>query len=235
MWMDAFVSVAVVVVGVIARPIVARVGVPRGVILALGLAAIVCAGLLAAFGAITGVLLMVRMHAWEYLPRHSYGCRCRVPLRPELDTACHSEGVAPPRGVSTATPTADVRHRWAGRRVWVQAYAEMGVRAIHRCWSVSVWSAGRLLRVADRCMPDECVVGVGAGAFHGVVVAWGCHSSPAVVSDPAGQSEWEIAGRYSGVVRFLECRPVVGLGRVLTGVGCHHLADFRERGSPLRE
>jgi hypothetical protein len=52
MWMDAFLSVALVVVCVIASPIVATVGVPQGIRFALGLAAIGSAVLLAAFGAI---------------------------------------------------------------------------------------------------------------------------------------------------------------------------------------
>jgi hypothetical protein len=84
MWLDAFLSAAV---GVIANPVVAAVGVPRGMTLAPGLAAIGCAVLLAAFGAITGVLLMVRLHAGEYL----LPARLRLPLppamRPELGTA----------------------------------------------------------------------------------------------------------------------------------------------------
>jgi hypothetical protein len=67
MWADAFLSIAVVVGGVIASPIFAIVGVPRAMNFALGIAMIVCAILLAAFGAITGVLLMVRMRAGEYL------------------------------------------------------------------------------------------------------------------------------------------------------------------------
>lgn len=67
MWMDAFLSVALVVVCVIASPIVATLGVPRGMLVALGLGAVVCAALLAAFGAITAALLMTRMHAGQYL------------------------------------------------------------------------------------------------------------------------------------------------------------------------
>ncbi len=87
MWMDAFLSAAVVVIGVIASPIVAMVGVPHGVTFSLGVAVIGLAILLAAFGAITGVLLMVRMHAGEYL----LPARLRLPLpaamRPDLEGA----------------------------------------------------------------------------------------------------------------------------------------------------
>lgn len=78
--MDAFLSVAMVVVCVIATPIVATVGVPKGIVFALGLVAIGCAVLLAAFGAITAVALMKRMHTGQYLlPRD-----LRLPLPPGM-------------------------------------------------------------------------------------------------------------------------------------------------------
>jgi hypothetical protein len=85
MWMDAFLSVAVVLIGVIVSPLVAVVDVPRSMTFTLGMATIVSAVLLAAFGAITGVLLMMRMRSGEYfLPEH-----LRLPLppamRPEFD------------------------------------------------------------------------------------------------------------------------------------------------------
>lgn len=76
MWMDAFLSVALVVVCVITSPIVATLGVPRSICFALGLAAMVCAVLLAAFGAITAALIMLRMQDGQYLlPLH-----LRLPL-----------------------------------------------------------------------------------------------------------------------------------------------------------
>jgi uncharacterized membrane protein len=76
MWMDAFLSVAMVVICLIATPIVATVGVPQRIVFALGVASIVVAVLLAAFGAITAVALMVRMRAGDYaLPPN-----LRVPL-----------------------------------------------------------------------------------------------------------------------------------------------------------
>jgi hypothetical protein len=65
---------------VIATPIIATVGVPLRIVFALGVVAIVCAVLLAAFGAITAVALMRRMHAGQYLlPRD-----LRLPLPPGM-------------------------------------------------------------------------------------------------------------------------------------------------------
>jgi ABC-type transport system involved in cytochrome c biogenesis permease component len=66
MWMDGFLSVALTVVGVLASPIVATLGVPEGYLFALALTTIVCAVLLAAFGAITAVLIMLRLRAGQY-------------------------------------------------------------------------------------------------------------------------------------------------------------------------
>jgi hypothetical protein len=84
MWLDAFLSVALVVVCVIASPVVATLGVPRDVVFALGLAAIGCAVLLAAFGAITAVLLMLRMRAGQYLLPADLRLPLPRPLRPKL-------------------------------------------------------------------------------------------------------------------------------------------------------
>lgn len=67
MWMDAFLSAAMVVVCTIAAPIVATVRVPSPVLFAVLLTSIVSAVLLAAFGAITAVLLMLRMSHGDYL------------------------------------------------------------------------------------------------------------------------------------------------------------------------
>ena len=66
MWMDAFLSVAMVAVCVVAAPAVAMLPVPAGAQLVIGVTAIVSAVLLAAFGAITAVLLMLRMHSGQY-------------------------------------------------------------------------------------------------------------------------------------------------------------------------
>jgi hypothetical protein len=76
MWLDAFLSAALAVLGVIASPIVAAVGLPHGAVFGLGVAAIGAALLLASFGAITAGLLIVRMRAGQYqMPP-----RLRLPL-----------------------------------------------------------------------------------------------------------------------------------------------------------
>lgn len=67
MWLDAFLSVAVAVLAILASPVVAVLGLPQHVVFGLGIAAIVCALLLAGFGAVTGVVLMRRMAAGNYL------------------------------------------------------------------------------------------------------------------------------------------------------------------------
>jgi hypothetical protein len=90
MWLDAFLSVALVVVCALVSPVVATLGVPRSSIFALGVAAIVCAVLLAAFGAITAVLLMRRMQAGQYLLPPELRLPLPAPLRPELTTARRS-------------------------------------------------------------------------------------------------------------------------------------------------
>lgn len=66
MWLDAFLSVELVLVATVASPIIAVVGVAGSARLALGITALVCALLLAAFGAVTGVVLMLRMRAGAY-------------------------------------------------------------------------------------------------------------------------------------------------------------------------
>jgi hypothetical protein len=76
MWMDAFLSVALVVVCVLAAPVLATLGVPRGLLAAVGVVSAVTAVLLAAFGAVTAVMLMLRMRGGDFLlPR-----RLRLPL-----------------------------------------------------------------------------------------------------------------------------------------------------------
>jgi hypothetical protein len=76
MWLDGVLSVALVVVCVIACPVVATVPVAPGVRSALGLVALVCALLLAGFGAITAVAIMLRMQSGQYL----LPPRLRLPL-----------------------------------------------------------------------------------------------------------------------------------------------------------
>ena len=76
MWLDAFLSAALAVLGVVVSPVVAVVGVPHGVVFGLGVVAIGCALLLASFGAITAGLLIARMRAGQYqMPP-----RLRLPL-----------------------------------------------------------------------------------------------------------------------------------------------------------
>ena len=79
MWMDAFLSCAMVAVAVLASPLVATLGVPHEALFTIAL--VTCAVALAAFGAITGVVLMVRMHLGQYyLPEH-----LSLPLPPGLN------------------------------------------------------------------------------------------------------------------------------------------------------
>jgi hypothetical protein len=76
MWLDAFLSAALAVLGVVVSPVVAAVGVPHSAVFGLGVVAIGCALLLASFGAITAGLLIVRMRTGQYqMPP-----RLRLPL-----------------------------------------------------------------------------------------------------------------------------------------------------------
>jgi hypothetical protein len=78
MWMDAFLSVAMVAVAFFASPLIATLGVPHEALFPVLL--LVCSMALAAFGAITGVVLMLRMHAGVYfLPRELH-----LPLPPGM-------------------------------------------------------------------------------------------------------------------------------------------------------
>ncbi len=83
MWLDAFLSVALVVAGVLVSPIVAALGAAPPVRLALGVTAIVAAVLLAAFGAITAVALMLRMRAGDYLLPAGLRVPLPAPMRPD--------------------------------------------------------------------------------------------------------------------------------------------------------
>ncbi|MCW2756729.1 MAG: hypothetical protein JWO46_475 [Nocardioidaceae bacterium] len=66
MWLDAFLSLVAMGVSVLLLPVVMLLDVPAGIRLATGLVAIVSSVLLAAFGAITGVALLLRMSAGVY-------------------------------------------------------------------------------------------------------------------------------------------------------------------------
>lgn len=80
MWSDAFLSVALVAVGLVASPVVALLGMPRAILFPVAVATIACAVLLAAFGAITAVVLMARMRRGEFgLP-----ARLWLPLPPGM-------------------------------------------------------------------------------------------------------------------------------------------------------
>jgi hypothetical protein len=83
MWMDAFLSVAMVVVCIVATPVVATVGVPRVAQTAVGVASAVIAVLLAAFGAITAVVLMVRMRDGNFLLPPRLRLPLPGPMRPD--------------------------------------------------------------------------------------------------------------------------------------------------------
>jgi hypothetical protein len=80
LWMDAFLSEALVVVGVVTSPLIATVGVPTSLRFVVAVGAIVCGVLLAAFGAITAVLIAIRMRAGHYL----LPPRLRLPLPPPM-------------------------------------------------------------------------------------------------------------------------------------------------------
>ena len=66
MWLDAFWSAAATLLAIGGSLAVALLGLPHGAQLAVGLSALVAAVFLAACGALTGVLLMLRMNAGHY-------------------------------------------------------------------------------------------------------------------------------------------------------------------------
>jgi hypothetical protein len=76
MWLDAFWSAAATLVAVGGTLLVTVLGLPHGARLAVGVASLVAAVLLAACGAVTGVLLMLRMNAGHY----TMPADLRVPL-----------------------------------------------------------------------------------------------------------------------------------------------------------
>lgn len=87
MWVDAFLSAALAVSSAAAAPIVAVVGVPAHAHFALAVGAIALCGLLAGCGAVTFVLIMVRLGHGEYLLPS--GLRLPLPraMRPPLADA----------------------------------------------------------------------------------------------------------------------------------------------------
>ena len=66
MWLDAFWSAAATLIAIGGSLLVGLLGLPHGAQLAVGVSALVAAVFLAACGAVTGVLLMLRMNAGHY-------------------------------------------------------------------------------------------------------------------------------------------------------------------------
>ena len=94
MWLDAFLSMAMVIAALIAVPLVAGLGMPHSIVRSVGIASIVCGVLLAAFGAVTAVVLMMRMQQGDYLLPHN--------LRLPLPGAMRPTGVLSPSGRASA-------------------------------------------------------------------------------------------------------------------------------------
>lgn len=106
MWLDAFLPVGLVAVAVIASPLVATVHLPDGLVVGVGIASIVCGVRLAGFGAVTAVVLMLRMRSGEYhLPP-----RLRLPLPAPLRPA----GVRPGLRVGDQQPHDRRRRQFSG-------------------------------------------------------------------------------------------------------------------------
>ena len=67
MWLDAFWSAAATLIAIGGTLIVVLLGLPHGAYLVVGISSLVAAVFLAACGAVTGVLLMLRMNAGNYM------------------------------------------------------------------------------------------------------------------------------------------------------------------------
>lgn len=76
MWWDAFLSLEVALLSIVALPIVMLADVSRTIVVGVGLAAIVAAIVLAACGAVTAVLIILRMRRGDDL----LPARLRLPL-----------------------------------------------------------------------------------------------------------------------------------------------------------
>jgi hypothetical protein len=83
MWTDALLSAALAIVCLVASPVVAVLGVPQRVLATLAVTAVGLAALLAGCGAITALLIVLRMRRGHYLLPE----RLRLPfpavMRPE--------------------------------------------------------------------------------------------------------------------------------------------------------
>jgi hypothetical protein len=84
MWLDAFLSLALVGVSLVLLPVVAALDVPHDLFLAVGLAAIASGVLLGALGAVTGVALLLRLNAGEYLLPVGLRLPLPRPMRPDI-------------------------------------------------------------------------------------------------------------------------------------------------------
>lgn len=82
MWLDAFLSLAMVGAAIVAVPVVAGAGLPHAVVRCVGIVSIVCGVLLAAFGAITAVVLMLRMRDGDFLLPRELRLPLPRPMRP---------------------------------------------------------------------------------------------------------------------------------------------------------
>lgn len=102
MWLDAFLSLWMVYVCIAAVPVVATVGVPAALRPALMVVVLASAILLAGFGAITGVVLMLRMRAGNYLLPEDLRLPLPRYMRPSLRTSRRRRDPALPR-----TPAAE--------------------------------------------------------------------------------------------------------------------------------
>jgi hypothetical protein len=83
MWLDALLSAALAVVSMLVSPVLALVGVPAGVLPAIGITAAALAVLLAAFGAITAVVFVSRLRTGEYLMPARLTLPLPAAMRPE--------------------------------------------------------------------------------------------------------------------------------------------------------
>lgn len=102
MWLDAFLSLWMVYFCIAAVPVVATVGVPAALRPALMVVVLASAVLLAGFGAITGVVLMLRMRAGNYLLPEDLRLPLPRYMRPSLRTSRRRRDPALPR-----TPAAE--------------------------------------------------------------------------------------------------------------------------------
>jgi hypothetical protein len=106
MWWDAFLSLEVALLAIVALPIVMLADLPRSSAIVVGVAAILTAIILAACGAVTAVLIGLRMRLGDdYLP-----ARMRLPL-PALMRPALQDGGFEARFARTSTTEAGDERR----------------------------------------------------------------------------------------------------------------------------